>query len=195
MPDITWPVKFYPKTYNLDLVPNVRLASSGGARLSADLKEEYWVVNMTIDDQFGSSAAELEALLAKMSNQNPVVLPHFVNPVPRGTMAGSPTVTGSVLKYATAFDIQTTAGATLKAGDYFTVNGQLLQVLYDSTANGAGVLSVQTVNYVRAAITSGTAVVWNTPTLRYVLEDYAVIRYGMTELAGPSLTLREYMHG
>ncbi len=195
MPDLTWPTKFFPATYSLELVPNVRLASSGGARLSSDLKEEYWRVTMTISDQYGSSAAELEALLAKLSQNAVVLLPHFVNPVPRGTLAGTPTVAANALKYATTVDIQTTAGATVKAGDYISIDGQLLQALSGATANGAGVLSFASVNYLRAAVTAGTAVTWNTPTLRYILEDFAIMRYGMTEMFGPSLTFKEYRHG
>ena len=53
---------------------------------------------------------------------------------------------------------------TLLAGDMIGVNGMLLQVADDATANSAGAMTVNLVNRCRKSIANGAAVTWNQPT-------------------------------
>ena len=57
--------------------------------------------------------------------------------------------------------------ASLRADDMLGAGGQLFQVASDTLLNDAGAGSVPVVNRVRATIASGTAVVWNRPTVEF----------------------------
>jgi hypothetical protein len=64
------------------------------------------------------------------------------------------------------------AGATLKAGDYIGVAGELKMVVADATANGSGVATGVTFEPpARAAWSSAAPVTTNKPTALFMLTD------------------------
>lgn len=90
----------------------------------------------------------------------------------RGTMAGSPVVTTTTVAGARTLPITTTAGATLLAGDWIGVGGNLLQCAYaGAVANGAGAMSVPLVLPTQRAITAGAAVSYVAPTGVWEMDD------------------------
>lgn len=107
---------------------------------------------------------------------NTVALYHYVRRVPRGSMRGAPTAQAAAAG-AQALVLNTTAGATLKAGDMIGVAGLLLMVATDATANGAGVMLVQIVNCLRVAVGGGSPVTWDKPTAPFRLVSPSAIQY------------------
>lgn len=83
------------------------------------------------------------------------------------------------------------ASATLKAGDFIGVGGQLLMVATDATADSTGSIAVQLVNRVRAAIAASAVATWDKPSIAFrKLSDTGVLfRQGLTDEIG--LTLGE----
>ena len=88
----------------------------------------------------------------------------------------------------------TTAGATLLGGDILGVDGQLLMTAYaGATANGSGVLSMPLVLPLRAAMSSGAALTWSSPTTTWQLAvDQIDLEYFAPRLQdGVEVPLRE----
>lgn len=115
-------------------------------------------------------------------------------PVPLGTLRGSPTVQADAAAGARTISVQTTAGATLLGGDALGVNGQLLLATYaGATANGSGVMSLSLVLPLRAALTAGDALTWNSPTATWQLAsdqiDFDYYSFQMQD--GLEIPLRE----
>jgi hypothetical protein len=109
-------------------------------------------------------AAEREAYWAKIGGPaNLVQLWHLRRPYPRGTMRGSPVLSGAVAQGATVLPITTTAGATLKYADMVKAGGMLFMVTAPATANGSGAMSVSVTPPARLPALSGAAVEWDRP--------------------------------
>lgn len=82
------------------------------------------------------------------------------------------TAAANAVQFATTISL-TGCGAntTLKAGDFFSVNDQLIMVPADATANGAGVLVLPLITRLRKALTAGQAVTLQRPTATFVLSS------------------------
>lgn len=63
------------------------------------------------------------------------------------------------------------ANAVLKAGDMFSVNGQLLMNPEDATADGAGVIELPLIARLRIEAGATTPVVLKRPTATFILDD------------------------
>lgn len=143
---------------------------SNGAFQSVDLLSWFWVMTVSLPPKLRSEAGKFEALFnAMVGGAQPIYAWHFTRPVPTGTMRGTPTLAANAAQFANTFSIQTTAGATLLAGDMIGIGSELLQVLNDATADGSGVMSVTTANRSRNAYTTSQAVVWNKPSAQFVV--------------------------
>lgn len=128
--------------------------------------------SMTLPPCRAAAAAEREAFLMQLVTRGDWVnLGHIVRPVPLGTMRGTPTVSANAAASATAVSIQSTASATLLAGDVLKANGQLLVVGYGGgTANGSGVfVDLPLAVPLRKALTAGQSVTWDAPTATFQL--------------------------
>ena len=92
---------------------------------------------------------------------------------PVGTIAQSGVTAGtSAVQFATTITLANCgANATLKAGDFFSVNGQLIMNPETVTADGSGVMVLPKITRLRAALTSGQPVTVSRPTARFVLDS------------------------
>lgn len=128
---------------------------------------------LTLPPCRGSVADERAAfLLALASTGDYLRMPMPQRMRLRGTMAGSPVVTTTTAAGARTLPITTTAGATLLAGDWIGVGGNLLQCAYaGAVANGAGAMSVPLVLPTQKSITAGAAVSYVAPTGVWVMDD------------------------
>lgn len=91
-------------------------------------------------------------------------------PNPLGTLRGSPTVAADAAAGARTVSVQTTAGATMLAGDALGTNGQLLLTAHaGATANGSGAMSLPLTLPLRAALSSGASLTWSSPTATWQL--------------------------
>ena len=165
-----WPATWRVQDMEMALVPNNRAHSSPYTQSVQviDLLGERWRLAFTLPVRTHAEGAAVEAYLARLLGmRHEVSLWHFARPVPRGTMRGTPTLASDATQGASSFAVTTTAGATLLAGDIFGLNGQLFMVAADAMADGAGAMTVTTVNRARAAISSGAGVTWDKPTANF----------------------------
>lgn len=126
------------------------------------------------------NAGRREAFLMELASTGDWVrLGHPGRPVPQGTLRGSPTVAAAALAGARTLLVQTTAGATLLAGDPLGGAAQLLLTGYaGAVANGSGVLTMPLVLPLRTALAGGAALSWNGPTTTWQLEtDLQTLSY------------------
>lgn len=154
---------------------------------------DRWRVDLALVPVLAEQAGPREAFFSRLQRSADwVQLWHFARPQPLGTMRGSPTASAAS-RGATSLTIQTTAGATLLAGDLFGVAGQLCQAAQTATANGSGVMAVPLVMPLRATVTSSAPVTWDRPTGTFQLlggdfgADYVAPRMQL----GPELQFLE----
>ena len=172
MTTITFPTGVAPDTFALRLSATQRVHASpfGGSEQVVDLLNDRWMISMSLPKRTRAQAAAIEAFINAMRGMtNTVNLYHFGRKTPQGTMVGSPTCNAASQGAASVTLASAGAGATLLAGDMIGVSGQLLQVAADATANGSGVITVTLVNRLRAAVTGGSAVTWDRPTVPFRL--------------------------
>lgn len=180
---LTWLDTFDVNRFALRLMPNTRRFTSpySGSTQVIDLLGERWAAQLSMPARArrsGAGAAR-EAFFGQLRGMDgTVALWHLARPVPVGSMRGAPTLASIAAQGAQTLVINTspsTPGATVKAGDMLGCGGQLFMVAADATANGSGQITAATVNRVRAALASATAVVWDRPktTFRLASDDAA----------------------
>lgn len=167
MSEIAFPEFFEdPSEFSLRAMVNQLANASpyGGSEQVVDKRNERWLATVTVSPRTHDEAADLEAWVASMRGMtNWVQLYHLQRPEPRGTMRGAPTVQATAAGLG-SLRINTTAGATLLAGDMIGISGLLLQVQQRCVADGTGLLIVPIVNRLRKALAGGAPVVWSRPT-------------------------------
>ncbi|RZL39857.1 MAG: hypothetical protein EOP35_02560 [Rubrivivax sp.] len=127
---------------------------------------EFWTLAIGYPPMFDSDSGLLDSFWSFMAGgSNKVRVWHFKRPVPLGSMRGLPTLAVSVARGALSLQITTDGG--LKAGDFFKIGNQLFRALFDCDAVG-GVLTVQLVQRVRAALSAGASVQWDRPTATFI---------------------------
>jgi hypothetical protein len=103
------------------------------------------------------------------------------------------TVSVTALQFATSI-ILTGCGAntTLKAGDFFSVNGQLIMNPSDATADGSGVMTLPVITRLRAQATASAVVTLQRPTANFVLDSNSwTSSYGLGANQGLGLDFTE----
>lgn len=85
--------------------------------------------------------------------------------IPLGTLRGTPTASSAVLAGATSIPITTTAGATMRPGDFLGVgtNTLLMAGIPGATANGSGAMTLPLAMPCPVAIASGASLTWDNP--------------------------------
>lgn len=160
------PSTFRAESFSMQLLTNERAFASpyGGSEQVIDMLNDRWSITMTLPRGTQEDAARNEAFVnALRGMSNTCLLWHMKRRIPLGTMRGAPTAQAAAAG-AGGLVINTTAGATLVAGDMIGVAGLLCQVFEDATANGAGVMAVNLANRLRTAVGAGAAVTWDKPT-------------------------------
>lgn len=90
---------------------------------------------------------------------------------PRGTWAGTPLVNGASQTGSSLICDGFTAGATVKAGDYFQVGTELKMVTADGTADGSGNLTISFKPSLRASPADNAALTSTNPVCIAMLID------------------------
>lgn len=196
---IALPSIFRVSQFAMTMDSNVRFHNSplGGSEQFVDLLNDRWMVSLEVGVSQQSEGAQLEAFInAQRSGINTVNLYHYGRPTPRGTMRGTMTLNAAAA--AGAASIVVTAGAgqagtTLLAGDLVGVGGLLLMVQDNATANGSGVITLNIVNRLRVAQSSGASVTWDRPTAGFRLTGRPAITYIGTQVQGFSADFTEYI--
>lgn len=178
MTTYVWPTLSNRSVAELEigLKANTQLFTSelSGDIQTLELPGTRWTFSFRVANILRADGALLEAFIAKLRGMaNRAQLPVFGRESPQGDWlgsgavnneAGSPTIaqTGASL-VCNGF----TAGATVKAGDYFNLgaNGQLLMVTEDGTADGSGNLTISVQPNIRVAPAHGTVLQYTDPFL------------------------------
>lgn len=152
---------------------NTRSNTSGlnGATQTVTLPGSRWLITMSYPQQTQAERAALMALLFKLAGgEHLLALGDLAQPRPRGTIALTGVTASAAAQFAASITLNGCgAGATLLAGDKFSVGGQLLLCTDDATANGSGVMVVSFRHSLRAAVTGGAVVTLDAPTALWQL--------------------------
>lgn len=147
MTTLTWPTltRTAPRVLDFSLVPNTQSFSSplSGAVQTIEMPGARWKVSFMLENLTEADSALLQAFLVKLRGRaGRFYLHNFARTEPRGTQRGTPLVKGASQTGTTLAIDGCTAGATLLAGDFFAVNGELKMVVANATADGAGEMTL-----------------------------------------------------
>jgi hypothetical protein len=169
-----WP-SWKVNAFQLRLIPNLRtfVGPYTPTVQVVDLLGERWTATLQLVASNDSiQIAAQEAYFDRLKGTaHQIALPHLRLHAPQGTLRGSPTLSAAVAQLANVLPIQTTAGATLRAGDMLGCGGQLFRVMADATANGSGLISAEVQGRARTALSSGAAVTWSAPTANFMMKS------------------------
>jgi hypothetical protein len=185
---VSLPSVFQVTQFSMPLTANARTSSSpyGGSEQIIDLLNDRWKIHLEVGVSQMAIGAAVEAFIASLRNGvNVVNLYHYARPTPRGTMRGTLTLSTSAAIGAAALTITGGAGqasTTLLAGDIVGVGGLLVMVQDDATANGSGVITVNIVNRLRIAASSGAPVTWNQPIAPFRVTGNPAVLYVGTRI-------------
>lgn len=168
-----------PSAFELRVIPNAITFTSpyNKSTQTVDFLGERWQARIDLPaDSNPIVGAAREAFFDRLRGPvNLVSLWNLRRPMPQGTITGSPTVSGAIAQLANTLNIQGLANQTLRAGDHIGVGGQLLRVMADITADGAGLYTaVEVLPRFRAAVASASAVTLSKPTANFMLKSDGV---------------------
>lgn len=175
MATFPWPENergFHAEDYVEEPEWDVEIAYSRNGRVTtASLPGMRWVTTVKFAEDSMPNLVyrrRLEAFLMKLrGGANRLALWHLLTPEPMGTMRGSPTLAATAAAGAFSCSITGVPGTTLLRGDRIGIGGQRVMVTADASLNG----TVEFEPALRAAASSGSAVVWDKPTSIYVLRE------------------------
>lgn len=110
----------------------------------------------------GATAAVVNGSLAAVSVVNASLAAVTV-------VYGTPVLDAALAQLASTATINHIAGRTLLAGDTIGINGQVVRLMADATANGGGQLAIEFYPRMRSAVAAGSVVTWNRPTATFML--------------------------
>lgn len=177
MSTYTWPTgrDWMPQRFRMQVMANERVFTGyySGQSQAVDLLGEFWTAQITLPARRSDAlGAQREAFFERLHGRaNTLQLWNLKRPAPRGTMRGSPTISGAVAQLASTINVQTTVGATLLRGDLIGFGGQVSRVMADATANGSGLITLEIWPRARAAVSSGAAVSWDKPLVTFRMAD------------------------
>ena len=177
MTTYAWPstAPWRPRMFELRIMPNLRSFTGPYTPTTQvlDLLGERWAARLDmVPTNDPVVAAAREAFFDRLKGMAHLVsLWHQRLPVPQGSLRGSPTVAATVAQLANTASVQTTAGATVLAGDMLGLGGQLVRVMADAVADGAGVLAIEFQPRARTSIASGATVAWLRPTANFMVRS------------------------
>lgn len=142
------------------------------ATQTVEMPGARWEMSFSMDNLTEPDAAALQAFLVRLRGQaNRFTLYNFARPTPRGTLTGTPLVNGAGQSGATLAIDGCTVGATLLAGDFIGVNGELKMVVADATANGSGQMSLSIEPPLRASPADNAPLTLVRPTATFMLSE------------------------
>jgi hypothetical protein len=139
---------------------------------TVELPGARWHVAFTLENLSEADTAAMQAFLAKLRGRSGrFTLHNMARPKPRGTLTGTPLVKGGSQTGTSLLIDGCTVGATLLAGDFIGVNGELKMVVADATANGAGEMTLTIEPPLRSSPADNAAVTLEKPTATFTLSS------------------------
>lgn len=176
MTDYTWPPSIIPSSSDWSYISNTAAFVSGlsGTTRTLGRGGDRWACTVVCSNLTGDKRATLHAFIARLRGQtHRVVLPDHTY-VKRGTQAANVLVKGAGQTGESLIVDGGTNGATLKAGDMFTLASALYMVVVDATFNGSGQATLTLVPPLRSAPADNASVNLTAPTARFLLTDNTV---------------------
>lgn len=214
MTDRAWPLDLPPQLMTWGIVKaGVTSRSPYAGNVEAvTFPGWYWHISVTLkprrskDLSAGNAEAFFEGLVGA---DNAVMVFHWLRPVPRGTLRGTPVVAANTARGAQTIPIS--GNGSLLAGDLFKVGGVVYKCLAsvfpvntvqaeayaaDYAANYTGgtisTMLVPLVSRVRNALTVGQPVEWDRPTVRCIMTSMSHdSAYQPGSMIGSSVDLEE----
>ncbi len=174
MTTLAWPTltRAAPRMLDFALVPNTQSFSSplSGAVQTVELPGARWKMSFMMENLTEADSALLQAFMVKLRGRaGRFTLHNFARAEPRGTQRGAPLVKGASQTGTTLAIDGCTVGATLLAGDFFAVNGELKMVVADATADGAGEMSLTFEPPLRSSPADNDALTLSQPPATFML--------------------------
>lgn len=179
MTTLTWPAlsRTAPGACEWVLEANTQTFTSPLSRATqtVEMPGARWRVSFTLENLQEADTAKLNAFMAQLRGKaGRFYLCNFARQMPRGTASGTPLVKGASQTGTTLALDGFTAGATLLAGDYFAVGGELKIVVADAAADGSGEMSVTFEPPLRTSPADNAPVTLSQPSATFMLTDDAM---------------------
>lgn len=162
---LEWALQSNTQTFTSPLNGTVQTMELPGAR---------WRASFAFQNLSDADAATLQAFLTKLRGQaNRFTLYNFARPKPNGVGTGTPLVNGASQTGTTLVTDGWTASQTgiLKAGDFFSVNGELKMCVADCNSDGSGNATITFEPPLRAAPADNAAITVTNPTTTFMLTE------------------------
>lgn len=133
-----------PSTSTWELVSNTStfLSPTTGTIQTLDRGGERWQVTMNFNNLTSDNKAEMKAFLVKLNGQQHRFTLHDHSQIQRGNFGGTPLVAGAS-QTGTSINLDGVSNTTdwIRAGDHFSVNGDLKMATADADS-AAGAVTV-----------------------------------------------------
>jgi len=166
---LTFPTNL-PASYDWQLVSNTRTFTSplDGSVQTSEAPGARWHVSLNFPNQAPAAARILAAFLVSLRGEaGRFYLYDHAQKTPRGTIAGSPAVSGAAQVGASI--VTTGWTGTLLAGDMIGIGGELKMVTTDVTGAGATPVTITFEPPLRNAPVNGSAIITTQPTAVFKL--------------------------
>jgi hypothetical protein len=176
MTTLSWPTltRTAPRVLDFSLVPSTQSFSSplSGAVQTVEMPGARWAISFVMENLAEADSALLQAFFVKLRGRaGRFYLHNFARPTPRGTLTGTPLVMGAAQTGNTLIIDGCAVGATLLAGDFFGVNGELKMVVADAAANGSGQMTLTLEPPLRSSPADNAAITLVQPTATFMLAN------------------------
>jgi hypothetical protein len=194
MATITLPTTPNPASMTWKLVypSQTNVSPYTGARQVLGSNRGWWECTVEYPPIVGASnISPWRSFIAQMRGQvNTFQLP--VDPTAQSSASASPLVNGAnQTGRSIVCDAWPASATTLTAGQYVTINNQLLQLTADVTADGSGNATLSIEPPVRSAPADNAAIEFKNPfALMYLIEE-PTLSVGIGDVYSLSLTARE----
>lgn len=176
MTTLTWPTfaRATPRGIDWSLQANTQSFPSplSGSVQTVEMPGAKWKVGFLLENLVESDSATFQAFMVKLRGRaGRFYLHNFARPTPRGTLTGTPLVMGAAQTGNTLIIDGCAVGATLLAGDFFGVNGELKMVVADAAANGSGQMTLTLEPPLRSSPADNAAITLVQPTATFMLAN------------------------
>lgn len=169
MSTINWPtdIQIGGADYGIEFDVQINIMRNGAIQ-TYGLPGARWTSTITFEPEVEQmQRPRIEALIAQLEGgANRLAMHHHGRPFPNGTLRGTPTVNNNAVAGAKSI-VLTGVNGTVKRGDLLGILGQLVIVTADAAPSG-GTMTVNFVAPLRNAVTVGTSVSWNKPTINWI---------------------------
>jgi hypothetical protein len=176
-----------PSGYEWRLIANTQAVASPltGTTRTRQLPGSRWACSLRYDTLEAADAALIEAFLAEMDGMaGRVSLYPYHRLTRRGTLTGTLLVNGASQTGNSLVCDGAGAATTLVAGDFFSVGGELKQIIETCTADGSGNITLAFRPGIRTSPSDNAAVTYSQPTASFMLAE----RTQTIVVAAPLLT-------